>query len=83
MRIRMGWRALLYTSFNLLLVIGLSVGRISPPLLPLPYALQWAESLFGTLHPAVGYRPTAIGVRQLIVSSLFTLLFIITWRVYP
>ena len=83
MRIRMGWRALLYTSFNLLLVIGLSVGRISPPLLPLPYALQWAESLFGTLHPAAGYRPTAIGVRQLIVSSLFTLLFIITWRVYP
>ena len=81
MRIRMGWRALLYTSFNLLLVIGLSVGRITSPLLPLPYALQWAESLFGTLRPAVGYRPTAIGVRQLIVSSLFTLLFILTWRV--
>ena len=80
MRIRMGWRALLYASFNLLLVVGLSVGRITPPLLALPYALQWAESLFGTLRPAVGYRPTAIGVRQLIVSSLFTLLFILTWR---
>ena len=81
MRIQMGWRALLYASFNLLLVIGLSMGRITPPLLPLPYALQWAESLYGTLRPAAGYRPTAIGVRQLIVSSLFTLLFILAWRV--
>jgi hypothetical protein len=80
-RLAMAWRALLYTSFNAAVVAGLSlVGRL-PPLLPLPYALQWAETLWGTFSPAVGAKPTKIGVRQLIVSTLFTILFIIAWRV--
>jgi hypothetical protein len=35
----------------------------------------------GTLRPAVGYKPTAIGIRQLVVSTLFTILFIITWNI--
>jgi hypothetical protein len=77
----MGRRALLYTSFNLLFVVGLSLGSITPPLLFAPYALQWAETIWGTLNPAVGVKPTRIGVRQLIVSSLFTVLFILTWGV--
>jgi hypothetical protein len=76
----MGRRALLYTSFNLIFVIGLSLGSITPPLLFIPYALQWAETIWGTLDPAVGVRPTRIGIRQLIVSSLFTVLFIVTWQ---
>ena len=79
-RLRMGRRALLYTSFNLLFVAGLCLGSIAPPLLFIPYTLQWAETLWGTLNPAVAVKPTRIGVRQLIVSSLFTVLFIITWR---
>jgi hypothetical protein len=45
----------------------------------LPYMLQWLESIYGTLKPAVGERPTRIGLRQLLVSSLFTFLFILTW----
>jgi hypothetical protein len=36
--------------------------------------------VWGTLRPAVGVRPTLIGVRQLIVSTIFTVLFILTWR---
>jgi hypothetical protein len=28
----------------------------------------------------VGVKPTRIGIRQLIVSTLFTVLFIIVWR---
>jgi hypothetical protein len=79
-RLRMGRRALLYTSFNLIFVIGLSLGSITPPLLFVPYGLQWAETMWGTLHPAVGVKPTRIGVRQLIISSLFTVMFIIAWR---
>jgi hypothetical protein len=79
-RVRMGRRALLYTSFNLAAVAGLSLAGVLPVLLPLPYALQWAETVLGTLRPAAGVRPTAIGIRQLAVSSLFTLLFILTWR---
>lgn len=80
-RLSMGQRALLYTSFNLLAVVGLSLSGVLPPLLPIPYALQWGETLWGTLiKPAVGARPTAIGIRQLVISILFTVLFITTWQ---
>jgi hypothetical protein len=78
-RLRMGRRALLYAGFNLLFVIGLSLAAIISPWLFIPYALQLAETIYGVLNPAIGVKPTRIGVRQLIVSSLFTLLFIITW----
>jgi hypothetical protein len=80
-RLQMGRRALLYTSFNLVVSFILSLYLVTPPLLPIPYAIQWIETIWGTLvHPAVGFKPTQIGVRQLIVSSLFTLTFILTWN---
>lgn len=75
-----GRRALLYTSFNLLITTGLSLASITPILLPLPYVLQWGETLWGITHPAIGMKPTRIGVRQLLVSSLFTILFIFAWN---
>jgi hypothetical protein len=78
-RIRMARRALAYSAFNLLLVTALSVARFVPSLLPMPFALQFAEIVWGSTRPAMGVRPTAIGIRQLLVSSLFTLLFILTW----
>jgi hypothetical protein len=78
-RLRMGRRALIYTSFNQVFVIALALIDLVSPLLFLPYALQMVETIWGTLKPAIGKRPTAIGFRQLIVSSLFTLLFILTW----
>jgi hypothetical protein len=79
-RIAMGKRALLYTSFNMFAVLGLSIAGIVSIWLSIPYALQWLETLQGTMRPAVGMRPTAIGVRQLAVSALFTTLFILTWN---
>jgi hypothetical protein len=83
-RLRIGRRALLYTSFNLVLVLGLSLASLTPPLLPLAYALQWLETVWGVLvKPAVGLKPTAIGFRQLGVSILFTITFIITWMIQP
>lgn len=39
----------------------------------------WMETIYGTLRPAVGYKPTRIGIRQLIISTLFTLCFILSW----
>ena len=78
-RLKMGRRAIIYTTFNLIFVAALAMISLVSPLLPLPYALQWGETIWGTLKPAIGMRPTAIGVRQLFVSSLFTLLFILTW----
>ena len=80
-RLAMGARALSYASFNLFTVIGLSLTGILPALLPTPFALQWTETIWGALHPAMGVKPTRIGMRQLIFSTLFTILFILTWRV--
>lgn len=79
-RLRMARRALLYTSFNLGLVLAYSLADLLPAWLPLPYTLQWAESIYGSLKLAVGYKPTRIGIRQLIISSLFTVLFILAWN---
>lgn len=79
-RFSMARRALVYSAFNLLVVLLLSVARFVPVLLPLPYALQLAETMWGSNKPAIGYKPTAIGIRQLLVSTLFTLLFILTWK---
>lgn len=78
-RFRLGMRAFLYTSFNLGAVFLLAMFGKLPGLLPIPYLLQWVETLWGIAYPAIGYKPTSIGIRQLIVSSLFTILFIITW----
>lgn len=80
-RLRMGRRALLYTTFNLLLTAGFCRGGALPVWLWAGYAAQWLESLWGSLiRPAVGWKPTAIGFRQLAVSTLFTILFILAWR---
>lgn len=78
-RFKFGFRALLYTTFNLVFVFLLSVFDFVTVMLVIPYGLQWLETMGGILRPAVGERPTKIGIRQLIVSSLFTLLFILTW----
>jgi hypothetical protein len=78
-RLKMGSQALLFTSFNLALVTMLSITGRLPDLLSLPFTLQWLESIWGAVKPAVGYKPTAIGLRQLAISTLFTVLFILTW----
>jgi hypothetical protein len=78
-RLHLGRCALAYTTFNLLAVSVLSFARVTPAWLFLPYIVQWLECLWGTLRPAIGARPTDIGLRQLVVSSLFTCLFVLAW----
>lgn len=77
---RAGWRAALYTSFNLASVLILSLLAVLPRLLFLHYLLQWLETIWGITHPAVEWKPTRIGIRQLIVSALWTILIILTWK---
>lgn len=79
-RLKMGQRAFLYASFNLLFTLILSISKILPGLIFLPFLLQWVETLWGIMNPAVEVKPTQIGVRQLIVSSTFSILFIAIWR---
>jgi len=79
-RWKMGTRALQYTSFNLAVAIILGwIGWISIWVF-VPFLVQWFETLWGITHPATGWKPTSIGIRQLIVSTVFTILFIVTWR---
>ncbi|MEJ5223801.1 MAG: YwiC-like family protein [Anaerolineales bacterium] len=77
---QMGARAAAYTTFNVFAALGLAAAHLAPPLIVIPFLVQWGETLWGITHPAMGAKPTAIGIRQLIVSTLFTVLFIVTWR---
>jgi len=77
---KMGRRAFVYTSFNLAASLVLGWSQILPQWIFLPYLIQWLETVWGIQNPATGWRPTRIGVRQLIVSVLWTILFIIAWR---
>jgi len=79
-RLRSGWRALSYTGFNLGFSALLGAFGVTPALIFLPYLLQFFETARGTLNPAIGAKPVAIGARQLMISTLFTLVFIIVWR---
>lgn len=75
-----GLRAFAYTSFNLVLCLGLGLASVLPRFIFIPYLVQWLETLWGIFHPAVKWKPVKIGMRQLIVSVLWTILFIVTWR---
>jgi len=77
---RMGFRSALYTSFNLASSLTLGLVSVFPRFVFIPYLVQWMETMWGITHPAVGWKPTRIGVRQLIVSSLWTILFILFWK---
>ncbi len=79
-RFRAGGRALGYTGFNLGLAIALGIGAIVPGGIGWAFALQFAETVWGCVYPSAGWRPARIGLRQLIVSTLFTVLFIVFWR---
>ncbi|HET7142960.1 MAG TPA: YwiC-like family protein [Anaerolineales bacterium] len=81
-RFQGGRRVFFQTSFNLIstAILGLGTG-ILPPLIFIPYLSQWLESLWGIDRPAIGAKPIQIGIRQLIISTLWTILFIIFWRV--
>ena len=82
-RLRFGSRAILYSGFNLGMTIILAFLGFFPAYIFTPYALQFGETIWGTLNPAIGVKPTRIGIRQLIVSTLFTILFIISWSINP
>ena len=73
----LGKRAFLYTSFNLGASLILGWANWIPQFIYIPFLVQWLETIWGITHPAAGWKPVRIGVRQLIVSMLWTILFII------
>ncbi len=78
-QLQIGKRALMYTSFNVLVGILLGIFSILPAFLFVAYLPQWLESLWWTFHPDIKAKPVAIGVRQTAVSTLFIVLFLIFW----
>jgi hypothetical protein len=68
--------------FNTALFAGVLILAFAgwvPTFLPLAFLIQPLEVIWGTYHPAISVAPKKIGIRQLIISSLFTIVFIITW----
>ncbi len=79
-QLKMGSRALVYTSFNFFLSLGLGFLAILPQFIFVPFLIQWLESIWGVFNPAFKIKPVIIGMRQLVVSMLWTILFIAFWR---
>lgn len=77
---KMGRRAFAYTTFNLIASLALGLAALLPRFIFIPYLVQWSETIWGMFQPAIGWKPTRIGIRQLIVSTLCTILFILFWR---
>jgi hypothetical protein len=77
---KMGLRAFLYTTFNLALTLILGLFSVLPRFIFIPYLVQWMETIWGIFHPAIKWKPTRIGIRQLMVSTLWTILFIVFWN---
>jgi hypothetical protein len=77
---RMARPAFSYNLAILLVVMGLAAARLVPVLLPLAYLIQPLEVVWGAVHPAIGVKPKVIGFRQLLISGLYTLVFIFIWR---
>lgn len=78
--LRLGRRAFFYTFFNVLFSSLMGILNFVPSLIFIPFLAQWLEAVWGINHPAVGWKPTKIGIRQLMVSILWTVLFILLWR---
>jgi YwiC-like protein len=77
---KLGLGAFAYTTFNLVSTFALGFVAVLPRFLFIPYLVQWMETMWGIFHPSIKWKPVRIGTRQLIVSILWTILFIITWR---
>jgi O-antigen/teichoic acid export membrane protein len=79
-RFKAGARAISYAIFNLFLALALGFFQIIPMFVFSAFLVQALETVYGTVYPAIGAKPVSIGTRQLIVSIIFTVLFITNWR---
>jgi hypothetical protein len=68
------------SSTNLLLVAALCAAGFLSSWLFLAFVPQWLAALQGVRQPARTLRPTDIGLRQLLISAVFILLFLLSWQ---
>jgi hypothetical protein len=77
---QIGKRALMYTSFNFIATLLLGISQVLPRFIFIPFLLQFIETLWWAFNPAIKAKPTSVGFRQLAISTIFTILFIIAWE---
>jgi hypothetical protein len=73
-RFRRAARSLAYHSFNLIIIFLVRPVVGLPWLAPLASALMLLDAADSLRAPALGWKPTRIGLRQLFASSLFMIL---------
>ena len=78
-RWKMGFRSLLYHGFNFTLSMFLMWADLIPWLVSVSYAIMLLDALEGVVRPAIGVKPTLIGLRQLGASTLFVLLMVLAF----
>ena len=78
-RLSKGRSALTMAATGLLLALVLGQVGVVSPWLWVPYFLQASEVMRGIWLPALGAKPAAIGVRQLLVKVVFVVLFVALW----
>jgi hypothetical protein len=72
-----GRSSLMLGGANVVGSVSLALAGIASPWIAAAYAVQFAECIHGALRPAVGWKPKQIGLRQLLVSTVFTVLFVL------
>ena len=77
----MGRRSLLYHTFNFGLSAALVLVGWAPTLVPGAFGLSLADALEGIERPAIGVRPTRIGLRQLLVGVGFVAIMVLAYLV--
>lgn len=79
-RLQMGRRTIAYHLFNLAIISLLASQTLIPWLIVAAFGLMLADSLEGILRPAIGLKPSTIGLRQLVSSSIFVILTSFAFR---
>jgi hypothetical protein len=78
--LKMALPAVTICSLNLLAVGLLGLTGVTSKWLFVAFLPQWVEALCCIARPSLGWKPSRIGTRQLAISTLFTLLFVLAWR---
>lgn len=77
-RARSGYRTLAYHGFNFLFVWSLVCAGLWNAIAGMAFTLMLLDTLLAIVRPAINARPRSIGLRQLLFSSLFYLLMILS-----
>ena len=73
-RWRAGRRTLLYHGFNVLISLAMALALLVPAGVLVAFSSMLVDAAFSVARPPLGAKPRAIGLRQLAMSSLFTVL---------